>query len=671
MNSKPHLHLVAYYICIILIGFGTLFPQIRIWGFSNWAFYPTLVQVLVFFIALLLPLADRLAAFNKARLPFTPHLFGRLGLAYALGLTALFYLLRGRVHFLGDGDLRIDMLPQIVPQLRVSDYGVTLLAQQVYRLFEGSATNAAELAYQVMAYIGGIVFVLMAVYFSIRLYDDFRRRALFTLILTTAGYMLLFFGYVENYAFFAVFVALSALTGLEICRGRLHPLLIIPPVVAAVFLHLLGLALIPAAVFAIIANMKQLEFVKKANTAIKAAIILVPAALAVIAFAHFYNQSLFLRFATVPFFQNQFTVAGYTMFSISHLLDYANLIFLVFPGIIIALLFVLFSGKGDLLKQAGVWYLSILAACCLGAGFLLYPQLGMPRDWDLYAFAGIPLAVLGSYLLLSDKAEGIRHRLIPVLVIAVNLMLLVPRVVTQTSPGIAAEQVKSYAMLDPHKYIYVHKLLVEDYVRRGQDDKLDELDRLLSQLSPEEDLLRQGEELMDKREIDRAILLLKSALGHNRMLARAYMNLGSCYLMTGELDSAWSYLEYANAWNPHNPRTLNELGFAQAGLGQFEQAEKTWQQLSQIKAYRLAASLNILDLYSFTGQYDLKIALLDELEMPLQAPGDLLKQLGDHYFSVGDHNMALTAYRQGILNGLDSASEQEIYSLFPALRPGQ
>jgi len=645
-------------------------PQLRVWGFNSWAFYPVWAQILVFLIALFLPLVNRVPAFRRSQQTTPPRLFGRLGIIYALCVAVLFYLLRGRAHFLGDGDLRIDMLPQMIAQLRISDYGATVLAQLLCRLFEGSVANPAELAYQMLSYIGGFLFLITVVCTSTRLFEDFSRRALFSLILTTSGYMLLFFGYVENYSLFVLMVALTALAGLEICRGRLHPLLIIPPVVIAVFLHFLGLALVPAALYAIVISWKELEFVRRSNKVVKTALVVVPVLLALIAFIHFYNQSLFIRFATVPLFENRFTVAGYTLFSFAHLLDYANLIFLVFPGILVVLPVVLFSEKAEILRQSGVMYLIVLAACCLGAGFLLYPQLGMPRDWDLYAFAGVPLAILGAYLLLSDKAEGIRHHLTPVLLIAVNLMILFPRVVTQASPDIAAEQVKNYARLEPHKYLYVHKLLVEDYLRRGKSEKLPELDRLLEQLSPEETLLRRGEELLDKREINRAILIFRSAIGHNRMLSPAYMNIGSCYLMMGELDSALVYLEIANGWNPHNPRILNELGFAMAGLGDFEEAEETWRQLQLIEEYSLTGSLNLLDLYSYTGQFDRKISVLEAIEIPTDAPGELLKQLGDHYFSVGDHNSALISYRLGIRNGLDSASCEEIYQTFPALRGG-
>lgn len=668
MDVRPNLHLIAYYACLLVIGAGTVFPQLRVWGFNSWAFYPVGVRVLIFLIAFLLPLADRIPAFRGGQQAISPRLFYRMGIVYALCLTALFYLLRGQAHFLGDGDVRIDMLPQMVPQLRISDYGATVLAQQLYRLFEGFASNPAELAYQTMSYAGGFLFLIAVIYFSTRLFEDFSRRALFTLVLTTSGYMLLFFGYVENYSIFVLMVALTALTGLEICRGRLHPLLIIPPLVLAIYLHFLGLALLPAAIYAVVANWRPLDFIRKSNRPVKAALILVPVVLALIAFVHFYNQSMFVRFATVPLFENDFTVAGYTLFSIAHILDYVNLTFLVFPGVLIVLLLVILAETREALRQRGVTYLAVLSACCLGAGFLLYPQLGMPRDWDLYAFAGVPLAVLGAYLLLGEKGESIRHRMTPVLLIAVNLMVLVPRVVTQASPDIAAEQVKNYAMLEPHKYLYVHKLLVENCLRRGQSDRLAELDQLLKQLSPEENLLRRGEELVDKQEISRAILVFRSAIGYNRMLSPAYMNLGSCYLMMGELDSARTYLEIANGWNPHNPRILNELGFAMAGLGDFDGAEKTWQQLQLFRDYRLAASLNLLDLYSFTGEYDRKISLLSEVDVPSEAPGDHLKQLGDHYFSVGDHNGALIAYQLGIQNGLDSSSLEEIYRLFPALR---
>ena len=47
--------------------------------------------------------------------------------------------------------------------------------------------------------------------------------------------------------------------------------------------------------------------------------------------------------------------------------------------------------------------MAIMLVCCLGAVFVLDPKLGMPRDWDLFSFAGVPFVVLCYCLLFMTK----------------------------------------------------------------------------------------------------------------------------------------------------------------------------------------------------------------------------------------------------------------------------
>ena len=90
---------------------------------------------------------------------------------------------------------------------------------------------------------------LTAWIFAGMLVDRLRDRALLVLGLSSGGYMLLFFGYVENYAPLCLGIALFLMTGVLITRGKLKRWLIVLPLAVAVFFHLAGLALVPAAFY--------------------------------------------------------------------------------------------------------------------------------------------------------------------------------------------------------------------------------------------------------------------------------------------------------------------------------------------------------------------------------------------------------------------------------------
>ncbi|UCD64681.1 MAG: hypothetical protein JSW34_04390 [Candidatus Zixiibacteriota bacterium] len=668
MNLNQHSALVGYFSGLFLIAFGTAFPHLRLWAFNSWAFYPAYVAMSVILIAAILPLLIRILVKDRDIAPPGRGLSVGLGIVYALGMTGLFVLLRAKAHFLGDTGLRTSLLPKISAELRISDYGATIIARKVYELLEGVAANPAQLTYQVLSYVSGAIFVIIVIYFSTRLFDDLGRRAWFTLSLTTSGYMLLYFGYIETYPLFVTSVLLVTLVGLEICRGRLSRWLIIPSLVLALLLHIVAVALIPAAIYTLVYDSKIHRAVSKTTLATRIALILIVLAVGVAASAYTVSESYYVRFNITPLVESRFTVAGYTLFGLSHIVDFANMTFQLFPGIAVVLILALLSPGVRASRSGELTYLLVLNVCCLGICFLFYPQLGMPRDWDVYTFMGVPLAALGAYWILSDDRLRMKRIMPPALIVALNMMVLVPRVVTQISPDIAFEQVKSYGRMDPAKYLYVHKLLVEDCLRRGRGHLLPELEQMLRRLSPEEAALRAGEELKEQRKYGEAIARSKTALRYNAMLSPAHYNIGSCYLMLSQFDSACMYLEIADGWNPHHPNILNELGYAYVGIRRFEDAEKRWKQLRLVKERELPATLNLLDLYTLTEQFEKKLILLGEAKIPTGAPGILLKQLGDHYLSVGDNNSAVAAYRTGIRNGLDSLSREQIYLRFPALR---
>ena len=61
--------------------------------------------------------------------------------------------------------------------------------------------------------------------------------------------MLLYFGYVENYALLVTAIVLYTLTGILVAQGKTSGWWLLPPLVAAIFLHLMAFTLVPSLVY--------------------------------------------------------------------------------------------------------------------------------------------------------------------------------------------------------------------------------------------------------------------------------------------------------------------------------------------------------------------------------------------------------------------------------------
>lgn len=668
MKLKDNAHLVAYYTGVLLVGLGTVLPDLRLWAFNNWTYYQGYIQIAVFAVALAAPIVLRriFAASEisgKARLPFAA-----VGVIYTGIITTAFVVFHARLHFLGDGIVRLNLLARIDPALRKSDFGAYIIAKELYKLVESHVSDPADWTYHVLSYFGGAAFVAITLIFAARFFGRFYQRLLFTLIVTTAGSSLLFFGYVENYSIFAAMVLLTVLVCVEVTAGRLSRYYIIPALVITVALHFLGAALIPGAVHAFLYKSGLHERFNSAKRSVRYSLLGLLGLAMVVAFLNLYDLEYYLQFQFIPLIENRFTIANYTLFSMTHLADYANLLFMLFPGIIIAAAGILISKGSGLFTQPEFKSLLVTTAFCACAAFAFYPQLGMPRDWDLYPFFGIPLSVFGAYVIVVSGRKSDAGIVSASMAVILNLMVLSPRVGAQIDGGIAMAQMKYYGRLDPSKYMYIHKHLVDLSWRRNDAVALEELELMSKTLSPEKPFLDSGLRLKQQNEFDSAIAQFKKALTFNPMLTPAYYNAGSCYFATGRFDSARSYFEIADGWNPNNPEIINELGYACAGLGDYESAENYWKKLLLVAEGEVTGQLNLLDLYSFTGQRTKKTSFLEDVKLSPNLPGRVLKQFGDHYYSVGLMQDALITYRQSISRGLDSLSEQDVYAKFPALR---
>jgi len=281
MTKRSALPLAAYYVTLATLVIGAFFPEQRIWGVNWWGYYPLWVVLVLAALGAVAPLILRFFERRWDSPPENAELSDR-GLRYwlpAAGLIALFsllfYLLRAETHFLGDGYALLSVLGEKSPlALKVREVGESLV--HIWsRLALGGVGQAALIGSQIISIASGVAFLTAIGFFAGRLFERTSDRLLFLMGLASGGYMLLFFGYVEYYSLFVLSVLVFTLTGLLVSRGEANRWLMLPLLALAVFFHILGVTLIPAAVYLLVIRTRAGHAIARMKLTSRAAIALI------------------------------------------------------------------------------------------------------------------------------------------------------------------------------------------------------------------------------------------------------------------------------------------------------------------------------------------------------------------------------------------------------------
>jgi hypothetical protein len=101
------------------------------------------------------------------------------------------------------------------------------------------------------------------------------------------------------------------------------------------------------------------------------------------------------------------SVNSYTLFSLKHYIDFFNQQFLISSvGICLLVVLLYFSWRRIDWDDPKIIFLGLASIYSLLFNFAVFPELGMARDWDLFAVSGIGYTVLAIFIvtkIVSDK----------------------------------------------------------------------------------------------------------------------------------------------------------------------------------------------------------------------------------------------------------------------------
>ena len=329
-------YLFAIYLLILfLFWLASCFPEARLWGI-NWLIFFTplfayLLPLIVVVLGGCLVWLTR-GATTPGVESESPRGFVVSSGVLATVLAISYWLLPGATHFLGDGYQLLARLSSGAAPVKEWEIGALKLEDAIFSVLSGDPNDRAFMAFRLISLVSGILFLAALLMASIKLFSRNLERLLFFLGMATGGYMLLFFGYVENYPVFVLAVLAFCLVGLLIVKGAISRWWILLPFIGAQTFHVFGVTLIPALVYLLVRPTRIGHWVGRLsirNRALVASGVLI---VGICVYFYLCSHDLLFRFAVLPLAPDRLTIPGDTLFSGPRLLDLANFVFLLIPG---------------------------------------------------------------------------------------------------------------------------------------------------------------------------------------------------------------------------------------------------------------------------------------------------------------------------------------------------
>ena len=673
-TQKNLLHFIGLSSLILLTAYmvASWYPEGRIWGVNLWGYFPSIVPwtmygagaVVVAIVWFLGRRSNQNA--DEAGADIGVTIFWTATAVLTLALTGLFYYLRARTHFLGDGYTVLSLLTDPEPLVKTREYGAAMLHIWVKQLF-GEGEPAALASFQSISVGCGFLFLLSTAFLSRRLFDSNRDRILLLIGLASCGYMYNFFGYIENYSLFILTSLLYCMTGLLVALGRSPRWILLPLLGLTVLSHIFGVVFLPSAIYLMLAGTGFGARAGRMSQRSKGLFAVIMFVIGLLTFLYFYFNYYYFRFAIVPLLPNRFTVEGYHLFSHPHLLDMVNLALLLAPALPLVIALAVAMPLKSMFRRCEYRYLALLVLSCWMAVFIFDPKLGMPRDWDLFSFAGVPLALLAFYLVLDKKSRPRCYVPITLMMIVLGSMMLFPRAVSQTNPSQSVQWFNNYATLDKTKNMYGRTLLKQYYDRRDDAVAAEQEYRRYVADYPQFVLNREGLALKREGKLEDAIAKFHRAIDLHPTFVAPYANMGMCFGGLRLPDSAIAYLEIASGMNPYNWRVWNNIATAHFIKGDLYRAEKCLLKARTYGPSELDPLKGLLQVYKRTNDLDNWLATLHELTARDDTPITALTELAEYHLNHRQFIQAASLYRRAVTQGLDSTYLGQLRRNYPQL----
>jgi tetratricopeptide (TPR) repeat protein len=562
--------------------------------------------------------------------------------------AAFFWLLRSRQILLGDAHPLINDLPTgqfFHPRQPGTMWLQQFLYQHLGGWFRADGIPESDIARDVVALgsvVAGFVFVLVVVALARSLTKDHTRGASWVAagILLAQGYALLFFGYIENYTFYALIIGVYLLTALMYLRGGLTLQIVCLVFLGGLLLHLSSIALLPSLVFLMIRGLRRVNTRLDALTAIGVFVVgLFAVDWCLRAMSPNFGLWVGLEGIIETARSSQMGGAGPEYWlSALHLRDFLNEHFLIGP--LSAFLFVpafVFALREKNKPTAPVVFLSLAAWCFLAGSFATSePLLGYARDWDLFAPAGVCYTAVGLYFFFQHTRNTARASKILMFGLVFSMLQLLPWVWINHSERLSLERFKTL----PLGWGRTEVVVANWYLQRNRYDE--------------------------------SLEWLQKALQVYPRNANAYNLMASIYLDKGDYERAREAYVRAVALRPDKIGFRNNYAYVLMQMGRFEEALPQLRWLVDRVPHELVHWRSLRDALTALGRQD-ELAQVNERLLELyesllaQQPNDidLVIMTGTIFGDMGRNDHAVERFRRALT--IDPTSAAALFNMATAL----
>jgi tetratricopeptide (TPR) repeat protein len=730
-TDYAHITLILSLLCLLIIVIhfiASFFPKGRIWGINQWAYFPSWITFPVTFLALLffLPSFNRFVL-NIIKALISP-LFRRMQkkrhiwyLIFSLLFFILFWLLRTRTHFLGDGYQILSNVETRHLAIKWTEFLESFLHLKVFNLAKSLFNPDVETVYALLSCLAGSIFVFLSFLFADFLGKNGAQlkipplagKILIFLILISMGSIQLFFGYAEHYTFLFLsifgFLFLSILyivenpafdgEGNHEDSSRMKLIFPILTFLLAFLFHVSALYLLPSLFFLFLVTIEKSKFQRGKRLLLG----ILALFLAVIIFLGYKRYSWSVPPLFVPLVHGRYSGPGYTLFSLPHLLDFFNQQLLVSPvGLILILAFLICKRRFFFVNRTSQ-FLLIVALSQLLFNFLMDPALGASRDWDLFSAVGLGYTILGLYLLLGFLKDKLKFEYLATILVVTSLYSTIPWIALNSCAPKTIERFRNLLSIDPKKSQNGHFVLFKYFMTLGQKEEAEKENQAQREVLPELPLIAEGRNFFVEGELDSAeakFLLAKEiapglATVHNdlgmvyfakRDLSKAeieykeaiklasfvadpYLNLGNLYMVRGDMDGALKLYKKAIFLKIQYPEAYYNLGHIYYLKHMLDKAEDLFIKTLKLNSNFADAYMGRGDIYKERGKFQEAIKMY---QSAIQLKPDLANahlRLGMTYLQMDSKEEAIKELETFLKLAPQSKNAEEVRNALQKLRP--
>lgn len=659
---------------LILRLIASFFPQERLWGLSQAAYISKMpfLYLGLFIIGIFLYIRGNkhpaiIYIYEKSRL----YLLFKKIFPYLVVLISgiLFYLFSVKAYFLGDGYTLISVLSNQDSIGRSLEIGEFIIHELYLKLFGSFNLHYARLAYKNISILSGLIFVVSLVFYGRKITSSFFSYCGLIFLMLTSAATILYFGYVENYSVTSAVLFLFFISGISSIKNRSKSVIPIVAFLSALLLHKISVVYLPVFLvyIAITFLPKKIVGILSANLRYIMIGLIILFTISYIAVKIW--APLFWKISFMHPYKWEFTVEGYTLFSIKHFIDFLNLLIFLIPISLVVLILAVFLPHNMKRKESSLFSIFIWPGALIGlmSAFIFEPNLGMARDWDLMSIMMIGALVAGIYYWF-DKYSGYKfYRTATILLLTINLSIFVPWLALHNSEWRLYDYCMTMIKIEPKRATPGLLNMFRFLEQKGQYYKMNRLKEFQKSHYPEIEFVRKGKQYLEVENYSKAEELFKKAILENPRSYRLYIFLGLTMFRTNRFKETLKYLKIADSVNPDNSMVNYMLGATYYNLEDNKSALKHWHK-------SINFDVSNYDPYISLGNYFYEKGMPDSAKyyftrLPLSKyPVGIYYRLGLVELQSGDTTSALSYFDKYMEIGKDTTLMINIKNIKANLR---